>query len=264
MVSFWVPNVVIHSPYRHVWLILISVSHRLRCDRKQPCSSCASRDLVCTYVPGGDGIAAPTLHDRLLHLERLIKLQIPASKETETAAAPSYDIGMAVGEDTSSREPVNGGDVPAEHGRLHIAGSDSRYVGGEHWAAILESITDFRDQLEKGEERALTEPSNTSSSLNAGEADPALAPPARRALLLYACPRPASRDEILAALPPKVTVDRYLSRYFTYLELASCMLKLLLGLAFLAALTQLLQARFTVPPFFKSMKRFGRTLPGHQ
>ncbi|CEJ83195.1 Putative Fungal specific transcription factor [[Torrubiella] hemipterigena] len=197
---------------------------KLRCDRKQPCSSCASRDIPCSYVQGGAGVAGPTLHDRLVQLERLILLQMPLSQgsQGQHPAAQPGSMHMDGPQDGAGVQPADSRDVPSERGSLHVGGSEQRYVGGEHWAAILYNITDFKDQLERQEDMSLLEPPGASSSGNAQEPDVARIPPARRALLLYSCPRPASREEILAALPPKITVDRYLSRYFTCLELASC------------------------------------------
>lgn len=196
-------------------------SHRLRCDRKQPCSSCASRAIPCTYVQGSAGVAGPTLHDRLVQLERLIMLQMPLSQGQDLAAQPA-NMQVADPQDGAGFRPTESSHIPSERGSLHIGGSELRYVGGEHWAAILDSITDFRDQLTQGEDVLLPEPGDASSSEAAHDPRTVRTPSARRALLLYACPQPASREEILAALPPKTTVDRYLSRYFTCLELASC------------------------------------------
>lgn len=121
----------------------------------------------------------------------------------------------------NSSPPIDPRDVPSEHGRLHVGDSELRYVGGEHWAAILDKITDLKDQLNREEDDVVSlEPALPSSSASVHE--PTNGPP-RRALLLYSCPRPTSREEILFVLPPKATVDRYLSRYFTCLELTSCM-----------------------------------------
>ncbi|ATY60855.1 fungal specific transcription factor [Cordyceps militaris] len=194
---------------------------KLRCDRKQPCSSCASRAVPCTYVQGGAGVVGPTLHDRLVELERLIMLQMPLSQGQNLAAQPT-NTHVADPQDGAGFQQTDSSHVPSERGSLHIGGSELRYVGGEHWAAILDNITDFRDQLARGDNLSLPEPVAASSSGAAHEPETVRIPPARRALLLYGCPRPASREEIVAALPPKITVDRYLSRYFTCLELASC------------------------------------------
>lgn len=166
-------------------------------------------------------------------------LQMPLSQaqgqntSTATATATQRTSTHVAGpQDGASLQPIDrrdapSRDVPSEHGSLHVGGgSELRYVGGEHWAAILDNITDFKHQLDREEDGALLEPvgayGSGSGPGTAHEPEAVRIPPSRRALLLYSCPQPASREEILAALPPKVTVDRYLSRYFTSLDLASC------------------------------------------
>lgn len=47
-------------------------------------------------------------------------------------------------------------------------------------------------------------------------------PQSTHALLLYGCPLPTSRSEILAALPPRNAVDRYIARYFNRLDIVHC------------------------------------------
>lgn len=91
---------------------------------------------------------------------------------------------------------------------MRVSSSEFRYVGGTHWAAILDGIADLREHFEREEDMRLIK-------------DDADIPKTPDTLLLYGC-KPASRAEIEAALPPRPVVDRFISRYFNLLDLAPC------------------------------------------
>ncbi|KAK4084727.1 transcriptional regulator family: Fungal Specific TF [Purpureocillium lilacinum] len=108
---------------------------------------------------------------------------------------------------------------------MRASDSDLRYVGGDHWAAILDSITDLRDHLDRDEQFRLVGDGSDPAQNEASVGESANGLPRWRsphAMLLYGASRPTSRADVLAALPPKVVVDRYVARYFNSLELASC------------------------------------------
>lgn len=114
----------------------------------------------------------------------------------------------------------------SECGSMRVSSSELRYVGGDHWAAILDSIADLKDHFDQEEHVGLVNNASSDESspgdLYNGE-NHLGGPKFPHCLLLYASHQPASRDEILAALPPKAAVDRYVSRYFNNLDLvASC------------------------------------------
>ncbi|GAW18693.1 hypothetical protein ANO14919_081740 [Xylariales sp. No.14919] len=87
--------------------------------------------------------------------------------------------------------------TPSESGSLWLNANESRYVGGAHWAAILDGISDLREDIDQQSQGS--RPSHPQ--------------------LLYGC-QPTSRDAILSTLPPRPTVDRSISRYFNQLDLA--------------------------------------------
>lgn len=93
-------------------------------------------------------------------------------------------------------------------GSMRVSSSEFRYVGGTHWAAILDGIADLKEHFEREEDMRLMK----------DDADIHKTP---HALLLYGC-KPASKAEIEAALPPRPVVDRFISRYFNLLDLAPC------------------------------------------
>ncbi|PYH83381.1 hypothetical protein BO82DRAFT_431094 [Aspergillus uvarum CBS 121591] len=194
-----------------------------RCDRQQPtCSSCLSRDQTCVYLtarPGASSSLAPSsgtsgVHDRLVHLERLVKSLMAdgmvshAHKPQQPLATPNSSSSGDV-----RHESANGLDTQSDCGSMQITSSELRYVASEHWAAILDSIADLKAHCDCEKQISLAE---TPTQLS--EEEP---PHFRHALLLYGCHRPTSRAEIIAALPPKAAVDRYLSRYFNYLDLVA-------------------------------------------
>ncbi|UNI18377.1 hypothetical protein JDV02_004649 [Purpureocillium takamizusanense] len=198
---------------------------KLRCDRRQPCSTCSSRGLLCVYGDSQGGIkpltseggTALSVQDRLVHLERLVMSLMPPADNPKQLAD---DLSPK----DSARPMVESMDVPSECGSMHVSDSDFRYVGGDHWAAILDSITDLKDHLNPDAQLQLVGTGDSGHSEPSDCESTDLRPGSRssHALLLYGPSRPTSRANILAALPPKVAVDRYVARYFNSLEIASC------------------------------------------
>ncbi|PWY74311.1 hypothetical protein BO70DRAFT_372948 [Aspergillus heteromorphus CBS 117.55] len=184
---------------------------RTRCDRLQPCSNCASRGQPCVYVrtkPSRDG--TPGVHDRVVQLERLVKSLMPDANQ-KTTHLPTPESS----DNNVRQEPGSVADGQSECGSMHISGSELRYVTGEHWAAILDSIADLKAHCDREEQLDPVDTHNEKGNDSNAE------PPSPRPLVLYGCPRATSRTEIIAALPPKSAVDRYISRYFNYLDLVA-------------------------------------------
>jgi hypothetical protein len=102
--------------------------------------------------------------------------------------------------------------------------AELRYVGGDHWAAILESIADLKDHFDREERLRLAQDYDDQASFGGGGDNNTARGRRhrRRTLLLYGCPLPSSRTQIIAVLPPKSAVDRYISRYFNRLDLVHC------------------------------------------
>ncbi|KAI0436328.1 putative fungal-specific transcription factor [Xylaria telfairii] len=209
-----------------------------RCDRKQPCSNCSSRSQICTYAFEGPTFSrqqaqqtAPlSLRGRLDQLESLVvslrselvskelkddgQNSVPRASlsdrsftsSTAAAAAATSSAAIGTSADTNTADYNIPIDESSEYGSMHISSLELRYVGGEHWVTILDSIAELKGQvIEEEHSREYEEDSEPSS----------------RALLLYGHRRPSSRAEILEALPPKPAADRYISRYFNRLDLVS-------------------------------------------
>jgi hypothetical protein len=210
---------------------------RSRCDRQQPCSSCSSRRQTCTYaenraatlLPKPPPAAVPDMHDRLVQLERLVMSLMPDSaNKPNPGANPDSSLRPGSGDRVKPADTLHSGtpmDGRSECGSMRVSVSELHYVGGDHWAAILDSIADLKDHFDREEQlRLANSPDLIQEDNGDGDGGDSLTRPRPpHALLLYGCRRPASRAEILAALPPKGVVDRYISRYFNRLDLvASC------------------------------------------
>lgn len=161
------------------------------------------------------------MKDRLAQLERLVMSVVtnpmkPGSQthltpESITEAEPSSAQGI---NKTHADSPDHSyKDERSDCGSMRISASELLYVDGEHWTAILENISDLKDYLDRQEQLSLAD--TTDNDRN--EYDEVTTP------LLYRRHPPFSRAEILAELPPKVTVDRYVARCFNRVDLiASC------------------------------------------
>ncbi|GAB1313400.1 hypothetical protein MFIFM68171_03610 [Madurella fahalii] len=212
---------------------------KLRCDRQRPCSSCSSRSLTCTYpenLATTSSLSKPAaMHDRIVQLERLVMSLIPRSVPGSVPghtpnSSPTPDLApgpspgpssraMNTPAETNSRvkDTCTSAEVRSECGSMRVSASELRYVGGDHWAAILDSIADLKDHFDREEQLQLAQDGH--DAVDGDDDSCMMGPRSSHALLLYGCRLPVSRAEILAGLPPKSAVDRYVSRYFNRLDL---------------------------------------------
>lgn len=100
---------------------------------------------------------------------------------------------------------------PADYGAMQSTGGGANYVGSAHWAAVLDSIAELKDHFDNEEPSHLDEQVEEDSDTEVSGAQ-----------LLYGCPKPTTKDEILASLPNRQVVDRLVSRYFNSFEMSSC------------------------------------------
>lgn len=105
-------------------------------------------------------------------------------------------------------EPTTSGISPnVRMGNLNLADDQAVYTGSSHWATILEDIQQLRDELaDDGSDIA----SEGSSPFASGLTHQSQAP--RISLLANVSCLPV--DQILALVPPRKIVDRYISQYF--------------------------------------------------
>lgn len=82
---------------------------------------------------------------------------------------------------------------------MHSHGAN--YVNSVHWAAVLDSISELKDQYEREEEARMLA---TSSHVPRDSPGPRL---------LYE-PVHATKDDVLASIPARSVVDRMVAQYF--------------------------------------------------
>ncbi|KAF4264190.1 hypothetical protein KXW91_006645 [Aspergillus fumigatus] len=198
-------------------------SRKLKCCRTFPCTNCKKRGeaAFCTFVGRGprgrssQGRKSPTLlQDRLQHLENLIlsftqkksceqSQTLSASEQQNTPSTTAESVVPAVlVNPSSSMEPEPRSSAPESTGRLLENKAGSSYLDGAHWRAILEEVNEVKGYLqqetdEESEEEFMDEAFFDSSS----------------PVLLLGLNKPASKDELLADIPPRPVADRLVSQF---------------------------------------------------
>ncbi|RYC91575.1 hypothetical protein BFJ63_vAg5586 [Fusarium oxysporum f. sp. narcissi] len=117
----------------------------------------------------------------------------------------------------STRSPVDTAvTTPADYGSMQSTGGGANYVGSSHWAAVLDGIAELKDHFDNEEEASHPDVQSVESPA-ADMTGPQL---------LYGCPKPASKDEILASILTlsRPVVDRLVSRYFNSFEMSPAVL----------------------------------------
>jgi len=97
-------------------------------------------------------------------------------------------------------------------GSLKSIGTETKYQDQTHWHSILDAISDLREDFGEADSPRQSEVASEFPP------SPSISPDSP---LLYGCRR-CSKEEILAAIPPKDFADRLVSECFDILELSSC------------------------------------------
>lgn len=188
---------------------------RQRCDRQHPCGACSRRGLTnsCNYAttssstPKSQPPVAPrqstSFHSRISELESLVvmlmdgqSLPSPHAPHSPSPSSPSFtDVLAEIPRPKKSQDEAA---APADPGTLESRESGTSYVQGAHWEAILAKIRGLKEDLV------------TDSK----------APPGSH--LFYGPNRHATRDEILAEIPPRPTVDRLMALHFDSYMITPC------------------------------------------
>ncbi|KAI0390523.1 hypothetical protein F5Y17DRAFT_468869 [Xylariaceae sp. FL0594] len=183
---------------------------KLRCDRQHPCSTCNKRGLghSCTYA-GSSTSSTPAagahVQDRLRHLENLVVSYMNQGEGAPGLSTPEEPLLSQQGTEISPPLP----DV----GSLQSSGTETKYQDQTHWHSILDAISELREDFGESECRSQ---SDMASDVPLLSPSVSLDTP-----LLYGCKR-CSKEDILAALPPREFADRLVSECFDVFELSSC------------------------------------------
>ncbi|KAJ4074695.1 hypothetical protein NW761_013538 [Fusarium oxysporum] len=109
---------------------------------------------------------------------------------------------------SSGFEPTASGTSPnVRMGNLNLADDQAVYTGSSHWATILEDIQQLRDELADDGSDIVSEGSSPFASGLIQQSQTA-----RISLLANVSCLPV--DQILALVPPRKIVDRYIFQYF--------------------------------------------------
>ncbi|RSL57795.1 hypothetical protein CEP54_008147 [Fusarium duplospermum] len=180
---------------------------KLRCDRHHPCGACSRRGLTnsCNYATTSSStpdnqrpdVPPPSagLHGRISELENLVvtlmkgqSLPTPPAPTSPRPTSPSLtDVFPEISRPKKSQDEDAS---PADPGTLEVRESGTSYVQSVHWEAILTKIRGLKEDLV------------TDSKAPTGSQ------------LFYGPNRHATRDEILAAVPPRPVVDRLMALHF--------------------------------------------------
>ncbi|KAL3466935.1 hypothetical protein BJX64DRAFT_301352 [Aspergillus heterothallicus] len=178
-----------------------------RCDRQHPCGPCSKRGITgaCNYATPYSStpdsqrpsdLRQPSgLQGRISELESLVvtlmkgqSLPTPPGLTSPKASSISSPDALP-----NIRKPNAGQDeasTPADPGTLKLRESGTGYVQSGHWEAILTKIRGLKEDLV------------TDSKTPLGSH------------LFYGSNRHSTRDEILAAVPPRPVVDRLMVVHF--------------------------------------------------
>ncbi|KAF7944290.1 hypothetical protein EAE96_010690 [Botrytis aclada] len=193
-------------------------TRKLKCDRNSPCNNCSKRDLSssCTYIHNSRAKISHTqrtrekpkdVQGRIQHLEELIVTLMNQAKDTTAPSNPTIPPGFQSSTAKPREIPWPDDAMISESadsiGRISVEDEVQNYVGGAHWAAILENIAGLKDSL--GSEEW---PQGTASGKNTFDGPE----------LLLGDNRKSSRESILACLPSKPLVDNLVERYFTAID----------------------------------------------
>lgn len=182
-------------------------------------------------LPVSSNLSEPrAVHDRLVQLERLVvSLMADSGSKAPANSVPEVATQSQTKYAPSDGMIIEAGDGSTECGSMRISESEVSYVGRDHWAILRDGIADLKIHLDREEQLRLanTPPNHATDEHGSTFAQPK----SGYAMLLYGGRRLLSREEILSKLPPKAVVDRYVSRYFNYLDLvSSCEFAILLQL----------------------------------
>lgn len=122
--------------------------------------------------------------------------------EGKNPVAPTTDDDIAIPLPPSCSNGMRDlSSTPSECGSTFPHSHSASYVGSVHWAAVLDSISELKDQYEREEEARTLASADHVPQNNSGPR------------LLYE-PVQATRAEVLASIPARPVVDRMVARYF--------------------------------------------------
>ncbi|KAF5549400.1 transcriptional regulatory [Fusarium napiforme] len=141
-------------------------------------------------------------------IARLENLVTELRDKAESSTKSLNDVAQANNASITLEPTASGTSPNVRMGNLNLADDQAVYTGSSHWATILEDIQQLRDELADDGSDIASEGSSPFAS--GGLTHQSQAP--RISLLANVSCLPV--DQILALVPPRKIVDRYISQYF--------------------------------------------------
>ncbi|KAF2025127.1 hypothetical protein EK21DRAFT_77166 [Setomelanomma holmii] len=179
---------------------------KLKCDRQQPCKTCIDRglSLSCTFIRSvavsQENKPPNSVHDRINQLEKLVTT-LMSTKEVE-----HHSPGMSSTshfEQYSDDERV---ELPGTPDRVKRSNDTTSYTNSGHWTSILDGISELKEHLDQ-----------IPTSAHARDDGSGEIPGPD---LLFGRQRHATKQELLAALPPRSEADQLIASYFESMQSA--------------------------------------------
>ncbi|KAL5449359.1 hypothetical protein PMIN05_001398 [Paraphaeosphaeria minitans] len=186
---------------------------KLKCDRQQPCKTCVDRGLspACTYSRNVSTPSASSttntgidVHDRIDQLEKLVTTLMAEKtgggpRRTDSIPSIASPFRPDLNDESADVE------APKTPVHMTLATNETQYTDSGHWMSILDSIAEIKDELDQ----IASEPqpySHTGDNLGPE--------------LLLGINTQATREDIIAGLPPKAEADILLQRYWNFVDVA--------------------------------------------
>ncbi|KAH7357664.1 fungal-specific transcription factor domain-containing protein [Pyrenochaeta sp. MPI-SDFR-AT-0127] len=183
---------------------------KLKCDRNQPCRTCVDRglSLSCTYVRSTAAPQAPkapnSVHDRIDQLEKLVT-SLMGGKDADQASPVLSNLSISEPQSDSYTT-----EIPGTPDRVILSDDTTSYTNSGHWTSILDGISELREHLDHIPTSARAE---QDSQTDVPGPD-----------LLFGRQIHVTKQEILAALPPRLEVDQLIETYFASMDTAPTLL----------------------------------------
>ena len=202
---------------------------RVKCNREIPCEACikAGDAATCSYVSQGPQEASDlstepaqgnVLEARIDRLESLlmsvaanekVSVQTQLDGHGQRPSARRRNVKSPSGGDPKDSDAFVIDEVSRALGLMRVYDDQERshYIGASHWVTIgLSEIAEFRTYLRENHKEIEREAFE--------HRDLMAATPQNTTSLLKGTTPPASKEEILSWIPPRIIADELISRYF--------------------------------------------------
>ncbi|KAF4954053.1 hypothetical protein FSARC_12266 [Fusarium sarcochroum] len=189
---------------------------KLRCDRQSPCGACVRRNkpaecvFTCSEQERKDAIDYRPHNRNQKARQRITRLENLVTELRDKAEGSNQPLDALSSKVSNTLEPIHAqssGSATASMGNLSLTDDQAVYTGSSHWATILEDIQLLKDDLADEFSDGITE---ASPPFDGG----VMHQPSTPRISLLASVTCLPTEQILAQIPPRKVVDRYISQFF--------------------------------------------------